>query len=149
MNRSELKSIVKECLVEILMEGVGTKSPPKARVNETNLRAASKQDERAKPNRNRPGLDLIHHGAPARSQAAPSPARDPMASFAKELAGGNDVMASIFADTARTTLAEQGLNESSRPSNPVVDTGIDPMEMFSSSKNWEFLAFSGKETQGD
>lgn len=149
MNRSELKSIVKECLVEILMEGVGTKSPPKAKVNETSLRAPSKQAEPAKPNRNRPGLDFIHHGSPSRTQAAPNPAKDTIAAYAKELAGGNNVMASIFADTARTTLAEQGLNESSRPGNPVVDTGIDPMEMFSSSKNWEFLAFSGKETQGD
>lgn len=147
MNRSELKSIVKECLVEILMEGVGTKTAPKAKVNETSVRSALKQDEKPKPNRNRPGLDFIHHGTPARQQAAQP--REPLVSFAKELAGGNDVMASIFADTARNTLPQQGMNESSRPGNPVVDTGIDPMEMFSSSKNWEFLAFSGKESSSD
>jgi hypothetical protein len=144
VNRSELKSIVKECLLEILMEGVAAK-PSKPAVVESKQRAVQKQNDKAQPVKNRPGLDLILHGAPSKSnqQAAPR-GYDPLASVAKDLAGGNDVMASIFADTAKTTLAQQGINESSRPSNPVVDTGIDPSTMFASSKNWEFLAFSGK-----
>lgn len=145
MNRSELKSIVKECLLEILMEGVAAKQPSKPAVVESRQRAAQKQNDKAQPVKNRPGLDLILHGAPTKSpqQAAPR-GYDPLATVAKDLAGGNDVMASIFADTAKTTLAQQGINESSRPSNPIVDTGIDPSTMFASSKNWEFLAFSGK-----
>lgn len=144
MNRSELKSIVKECLLEILMEGVAAK-PSKPAVVESKQRTVQKQSEKAQPVRNRPGLDLILHGSPTKSgQPSQQRSYDPLASVAKELAGGNDVMASIFADTAKTTLPQQGINESSRPSNPVVDTGIDPSTMFASSKNWEFLAFSGK-----
>lgn len=144
MNRSELKSIVKECLLEILMEGVAAKTSKPA-VVESKQRTVQKQNDKVQPAKNRPGLDLILHGAPSKSnQQAPQRAYDPLASVAKDLAGGNDVMASIFADTAKTTLAQQGINESSRPSNPIVDTGIDPSTMFASSKNWEFLAFSGK-----
>ena len=144
MNRSELKSIVKECLLEILMEGVAAK-PSRPAVVESKQRPVQKQNDKAQPAKNRPGLDLILHGAPSRGNQPPAPrGYDPLSSVAKDLAGGNDVMASIFADTAKTTLAQQGINESSRPSNPVVDTGIDPSTMFASSKNWEFLAFSGK-----
>jgi len=143
VNRSELKSIVKECLLEILMEGVAAK-PSKPAVVESKQRPVQKQNDKAQPVKNRPGLDLILHGASSRGNQPPAPrGYDPLSSVAKDLAGGNDVMASIFADTAKTTLAQQGINETARPSNPIVDTGIDPSTMFAS-KNWEFLAFSGK-----
>lgn len=147
MNRSELKSIVKECLLEILMEGVAAKPSTKPAVVESKQRPAQKQNEKAQPARNRPGLDLILHGSSIRpNQTQPMRTHDPLAAVAKDLAGGNDVMASIFADTAKTTLTQQGINETARPSNPIVDTGIDPSTMFASSKNWEFLAFSGKKS---
>ena len=64
----------------------------------------------------------------------------------KELANGNDVMASIFADTAASGLVEQLGNpggQGPQSSNPVIDTGVDP-NLFEGASNWATMAFSEK-----
>lgn len=137
MKRSELKDIVKECLVEILLEGVGGSE---GRVNEQ--RSPSTKEQAAAPLR-RPALDMIRPMGKAlqERQTRPEPPRPPPAAF-KELAGGNDVMASIFADTASSGLVESvGSERSSHSANPIIDTGIDPTRLEGAS-NWAALAFA-------
>lgn len=141
MNKSELKNLVKECLVEILLEGVGNNTP---RVTESRK---VQQPTTIKHVSARPALDLIRHGELSQSAKAALPTRRIQnASSYKELANGNDVMASIFADTASSGLVEQLGNpgeQNSRTSNPVIDTGVDP-NLFEGASNWATMAFSEK-----
>ena len=132
MNRNDLKSLVKECLLEILIEGVGNESP---RVNESRQARPVNQ---APPMR-RPALDMIRPRGPAPQAAPPRPKPNPSAY--KEIVGGNDVMANIFAETAASGLVESLGSGASQNSNPVIDTGVDP-NLFEGASNWAALAFS-------
>jgi len=138
VSRSMLKSIVKECLVELLAEGLsgGDTSSLNESLSMTNSTSNFKQvamptqnskkvvNERFKDNTNK----VI-------AQATNDP-----------------VMASILQDTAKTTLQEQ--NGADRPNQFTVkptDTysqiasESDPMEMFEgAANNWASLAFSDK-----
>jgi hypothetical protein len=145
LNRNEIKSIVKECLLEILMEGVKGSSQ---RIEE------NRQPKRAQPvtETRRSPLDTVTYAQrttsvpkPPQNRPAPNPVQK---ESYKELANGSDVMASIFADTASTTLVEQ--RETGRSgmasqvsANPVIDTGVDP-NLMEGSNNWALLAFSDK-----
>ena len=135
MNKNDLKGLVKECLLEILMEGVGT--PRNMRESTV---TQSKKPTQASP---RKTSELISY-APKSVQAVRPPVvqHTMKAEHFRELASGNDVMASIFADTASSGLVESlasGLGRS--PSNPTIDTGVDP-NAFDGSGNWAHLAFS-------
>ena len=55
------------------------------------------------------------------------------------------VMASIFEDTASTTLREQVAADSGR-SVQVNDTGVDPVALFEGADNWASLAFGSPAT---
>ena len=141
MNKSELKSLVKECLVEILLEGIGH---PSSKIAENRT---IKQPSNTRQVTTRPALDLIRHGelSPSINAALPKRPVQNSASY-KELANGNDVMASIFADTAASGLVEQLGNpggQGPQSSNPVIDTGIDP-NLFEGASNWATMAFSEK-----
>src|SRR5260221_1127001 len=83
--RGQLKSLIKECLVEILSEGLGGQL-----VESVN----SKQPTREQPSHTRGMIQ-------ARQQTAA------LAEAIKTESRGNAVMASIFEDTAATTLQKQ------------------------------------------
>ena len=124
MTRSKLKGIVKECLVEILAEGINTE------VHVENSKRARRekqlQEERAlKERRSRLETSI-----------------DTTVSSITD----NSVMQSILADTARTTLQEQMSHEGSRPSSPGSGgPGVNLDAIFDESEtNWSKLAFSGK-----
>jgi len=138
MTRDELKEMVKECLLEIVIEG-----SPKRVVESVRERNSPKQA--AKPAVSRPALDLIHpRGKPQAQAPARSPERPrPSPSQYKELVGGNDVLASVFADTAASGLVERlgSLEGSASQANPMIDTGVDPT-LFEGSENWAMMAFS-------
>jgi hypothetical protein len=133
VSRSKLKGLIKECLIEILTEGVstGVKKVPvaKRRVNEVVARRT-------------PALDNIRFEENV-SAVVSQITDDPM-------------MASIFADTASTTLQEQLDAEqrggSSMPSGNMDSamyqaSNSDPMDLFADvADNWATLAFDGKET---
>ena len=133
MTRSELKSLIKECLIEIITEGSGP-SP----VRESRQKVQQARPQPAAPPKRHPALDSIVMGGrqevPRRTVAPPIPKQNFNAITS------DPVMASIFADTASTTLVEQVGAESGR-SNPRVDTGVDP-GIFEGSSNWAALAFS-------
>lgn len=139
MKKSELKNLIKECLLEIIVEGM----PQNVfeNINERkNVNQRKQNIEQPAMSVRRPGLDVVYPNGSPKSPVKPQKTQN-MNNF-KELAGGNDVMASIFADTASSGLVES-ISYNDRPgSSPVVDTGIDP-SMFEGSKNWEALAFSG------
>jgi len=126
VTRSELKSLIKECLVEIITEGSGT-----GPVRES----AQARREQPQPKRH-PALDSIVHGQRPAPQRREPPKPSPQQFNAIT---SDPVMASIFADTASTTLVEQVAQE--RGITKAADTGVDP-SMFEGAGNWASLAFA-------
>ena len=129
LTKSTLKSIVKECLVEILSEGIGSsedlqESSRKTRQRNELLRKA--EEKRLKEHREKFEVKVDN--------------------TINELTD-DPVMQSIFADTAKTTLQEQA-NHDRSPATATGDhagSGIDLGEIFSgASANWSELAFSEK-----
>lgn len=84
MKRSELKAIIKECLVEILAEGMG--GGLKGQISEASTR---QPQQRPAPHMRRP-------------QAAAAP--NPMKEHIKNLTQGNSILADVLAHTAVETL---------------------------------------------
>ena len=125
VNRNTLKEIVKECLVEILSEGLsGDGRQLKENTARKSIQKKSAPKRRLNPNFKKNTDNVVN-----------SVTSDP-------------VMASIFSDTAQTTLQEQ---TSAENRSPVVggDTASqiasqnNPTELFGeSSQNWAALAFS-------
>lgn len=95
MTKTELKAIIKECLIEILTDSLGgsLKESRHTSVSEATQPRQSRVTYAARKPTTDPLLD--------------SPALRPDA--LKALAEGDDVMASIFADTVGSTLQKQGL----------------------------------------
>jgi hypothetical protein len=89
MSRDQLKNIVKECLVEILSEGLGNQQFNRSGVSEGGSRATN----------HRPKFDPALDRPVQRQQTAA------LKEAIKRESGGNPIMASIFADTAATTLS--------------------------------------------
>ena len=124
LSRSDLKSIVKECLVEILSEGVGSS------LLEGKTKQAKRVTEAARPQQRR--LD---------------PVLDTPASA--KISTGNAIFDDILADTAKTTLPSMLHAENSRQ-QPVAAGSIErlvesstPDELFGDdvSSKWADLAF--------
>ena len=138
LNKSALKEIIKECLVEILSEGLG--APSGEQLYESIDRARQKKKQRSKTARRRPALDSVKFNQRV-DESVSSITSDP-------------VMASIFKDTAKTTLQEQMNSNSGAPGHldQIAASGdaaakavskSDPTQIFGeSSRNWATLAFS-------
>lgn len=147
MKKSELKEIIKTCLIEILAEGIGPSGGQR-------LSEVVQQSSRQLPRRH-----VNAAPAPRQRQHAVPPA-------ATVLAGGNSAMEAIFADTALTTLpvmmaqpdpesANQMMSQhlSNRDAYPMVNeqSSFDPYEEFArqtqqthespSEKDWDAVAF--------
>ena len=124
MTRSKLKGLVKECLVEILAEGIGQKAQSSASLKESNQRAIATESKRLEAHRKKLDRKI--------TQTVSSLTND-------------DVMRDILADTARTTLQEQ-MNHDNQPGRPsTAGPGIDLDNIFTgASQNWSELAFSDK-----
>jgi hypothetical protein len=128
MKKSELKSLVKslvvECLREILTDAVSTVQPPAAQIS--------------------PLVALATEGVKRPAPRATTPQRQPVYSTSAVVAatGVKDpILASILADTAATTLPRQ-LAEESRPAGAQPD--VDLNDILPSGNLWESLAFSEK-----
>ena len=132
LSREKLKTIVKECLVEILSEGLST---PGDRLTESSPRHKAKP--RRKHVNQRPALDKISFGKKVQ-QTVGSLTDDPL-------------MASIFADTAAGTLQEQisaeGRGNVAVQGDPAARAMAesDPNDIFGEAAgNWAALAFAEK-----
>lgn len=130
LKKSELKMIVKECLLEILMEGVANNTQQ----SQTAQRGEIRENKIARKS----PLEQI---VPNRSPQKRYEDRKVVPETIKSIVPNDPVMSSIFADTASTTLKEQIAADSSRMTR-ANDTGVDPMSLFESAGNWASLAFS-------
>lgn len=104
MSREQLKALVKECLLELLSEGLGDVSSLPARREPIPPRMPIAGASEAR-NRSRRAPDFD-----PRLDTPVGPGRAPTAALKEAIkreAGGNPIMESIFADTAKTTLAQQ------------------------------------------
>ena len=133
LTKTQLKSIVKECLVEILSEGLSSSG-------DVMVEATAKKPtrtNRAAPavKKRNPALDQVKFDNAAHSRAA-SITDDP-------------IMQSILADTAKTTLQEmaqadrgQGVNlqETAAPGKNIEEVPI----FAEGAQNWATLAFADK-----
>ena len=98
MSREQLKAIVKECLLEILSEGLGDATPIAAVSRRPQIAGIAEQRRRNQKQDFDPRLDTPINGRSPTSALKEAIKRE---------AGGNPIMESIFADTARTTLQSQ------------------------------------------
>jgi hypothetical protein len=133
-----LKGIVKECLVEILSEGISSDELIGAKQS-TRLSGMNLKEKRQK--KPRPAIDNVTFNT-AINEATSAMTNDP-------------VMSAIFADTARTTLQNQYGAEGNRNMVDVTNAdnatklvaNSDLEDLFEGSNNWANLAFSEKESK--
>ena len=145
VKRSVLKEIVKECLLEILFEGIDSEPG----YDEEPIREARRPKRRA--SRPSPNNDLA--AAVKRSTNNKKPPRDQGLSeqfvdnAVSELTT-DPTMASIFADTAQTTLQEQRENRRLTADNAAaaVDNAEDMSDIFEGAGNWATIAFGETES---
>jgi hypothetical protein len=135
VTRQQLKSIVKECLVEILAEGIGSTKKSIQEVSSRTNNVVSKKQSNVQARR---GEHVKY------SQT--------MAETIKREAGGNSIMAEILADTAATTLPSMLKESAIQHPQPVgsVERAVadsTPEELFGddAASKWAQLAFT--ETQ--
>lgn len=152
MSRNQLKALVKECLIELLSEGLGAgamiaPSRPQA-VDESRVHNNRSIQARRQRDRFDPALDT-----PIGKTAA-------LKNAIKTSAGGNQLMESILADTAATTLQEQFSHGDVNPVPSGASVPVQPQqEQFAgrpedvfgeeSASKWAALAFMdvpGKKT---
>lgn len=145
IGKSQLKALIKECLVEILAEGLGnniTEAATAAPRGPRNRDAEPLPGQRA-PSRmptdpfagRRRAADVVSY-APQHAPPPPPPAavstltRDP-------------IMAAIFADTAQTTLVEQARGVAPGDVATQAAARIDPTQMFDEAQidRWNEAAF--------
>lgn len=132
VTRQQLKSIVKECLVEILAEGIGS---TKKSIQEVASRTNNVVSKKPNSVQSRRGEHTKY------SQA--------MAETIKREAGGNSIMAEILADTAVTTLPSMLKESAIQHEQPVgsverVVADSTPEELFGddAASKWAQLAFT-------
>jgi hypothetical protein len=139
MNRNDLKEIVKECLIEIMMEGLDSKKS----IPESHNRKVEQQRQPRKHH-----LDNVEFNPTPRQAPKPAPQvpSDLVNSFPKSQRG---IMNDIFEDTAKTTLQTQVKAEKNIKAgmDPATTSGVDPMSMFEGASNWADLAFSSSKVR--
>ena len=127
MTRTKLKGIVKECLVEILSEGIGGSGALRESVeNSRKKRELHMKNEQARLESHRKKLDKKIDQTVSNLTT-------------------NSIMQDILADTARTTLQEQMAHDGGSPPGTSPGPGINLDNIFSeSSQVWSQLAFTDK-----
>ena len=135
VNRSMLKNIVKECLVELLAEGLSDGNVEDLNESFSSPKSLKKSMpvSRSQEQQKVPNQSFEENTRKIISQTTNDP-----------------IMADILSDTAKTTLQEQ--NTADRPNRftakptdtfSQIANESDPMEMFEgASNNWAALAFS-------
>jgi hypothetical protein len=135
VKRSVLKEIVKECLLEILFEGIDSSEP--GYEEEEPIREARTQRRASRPS----SSNTKKVKAPSRNQKGLREA--PVQAAVQELTD-DPMMAAIFADTAQTTLQEQKEGRTVPADNAAAAVGnVDNMEdLFAGAGDWAAIAFN-------
>lgn len=122
ITKSGLKSIVKECLVEILSEGI---SSEKINKQKTNVNTDVRREEEKRLAEHRQKFEYKVENA--------------VSSLTED-----SVMAEILRDTAKNTLQEQ-IEDKSGLAAPGRSSGVDLGQLFgNTATNWEKLAFENE-----
>ena len=132
ITKSDLKAIVKECLIEILTEGLGGSLPSVKR--------------NPLPRQDNPYLEE-KRSRPVKSSSSSLPQ---LQEFIKKEAGGNKIMEDIFADTAASTLPKilQGESRASLPIRHTLEEQVvasaNPEDIFGeeAASKWASYAFA-------
>jgi hypothetical protein len=143
ITRNVLKGIVKQCLVEILTEGlVGPETPVESR---THHKPQAKKSSQAPAKRPQPANLMKVNAEPRITEH--------IQERIQQVSGDNDVMRDILADTASRTLPNMVAAERKEDAGMVHrmmrgDTATkamatnDPMDIFEGASNWAALAFT-------
>lgn len=133
MSRGNLKSLVKECLFEILLESTDS----------TNMTAGLSESRENRPSNKRTRTATSRSLSPPQSPAQREPKRLDVSHLTAD-----PIMAAIFEDTAQTTLVEQADAERGKVARGRGDAAAqvaaenNPSELFgAAAENWAALAF--------
>ncbi len=148
MKREELKALIKECIVEVLQEGV---TSTKRGIQEgRDLRPIASAPTAPAPIRKTiNGMSLDRPALPQAQRTAPAP-RPNQVNRAVAGLTRDPVLSAIFADTATNTLAEQAQAERMGPviagdAASVRMSQADPVDLFGgAAANWAAYAFADK-----
>lgn len=144
IDRNELKSLIKECLVELLAEGLGGGLNESLRAKP--IRGSAMQPP---PRRHNPQLD--------RRVTSPIAQHSALTEAVRASAGGNPIMADILADTAMTTLQSQinaegrgGAAHGGGDAASLMVANSNPEELFGeeTTSKWADLAFASSSPRG-
>ena len=145
INKEHFKSIVKECLVEILSEGINA-------AGATNKPTQKTQQPQQQSYVRNPSVDAIKY-SPSQPKINSSELKKKIAS----VAGGDPIMASNFEDTARSTLPKMLNNDRhgvgiinenmGREEMIVAQSSIEDLFGRDESQKWAALAFSANPTK--
>ena len=142
VKRSVLKEIVKECLLEILFEGIDSESGYE---EEEPIREARTQRRAPRPSPRRSLSTAVRESQGSNKQKPNNVLREETVEAAVSELTSNPMMASIFADTAQTTLQEQREGRSTYiPADnaaSAVQSTDDVGDLFEGAGNWAALAF--------
>ena len=143
VKRSVLKEIVKECLLEILFEGIDSGEP--GYEDEEPIREV--RQPRGRTSRPSPKRDLAAAVQETQQRRPRKPVREDRTREAVSELTDDPMMASIFADTAQTTLQEQveGRRTPADNAAAVVDHAQDMSDIFEGAGNWAAIAFGETE----
>lgn len=157
LSRGELKQLIKQCLVEILSEGLGNVqaaaySPPAPAIRESADRAPIKGKSVVQPRR--PSRDPFLDSRPrSLTPVSAAPGVSPLVQEAirRETGGKDNIMASILADTAANTMPQQLAEDRAMGGSPSAAPGISQVEQFrgapedvfgeETASRWASLAF--------
>lgn len=141
MTRNSLKSLVKECLFEILLESTDTDTG--VNMSEAKASTTRRPKRTQKQSRRRPALDDI--------KAGPQLAHNVPSAIDVSQITSDPIMTAIFQDTASTTLVEQADAERGKAPKGRGDAASlaaaqsDPSQLFgAAAQNWAALAFDDK-----
>jgi hypothetical protein len=135
MSRNQLKSLIKECLVEVLVEGLNPGSKESFLKESSTPKRKSARSIKPPSSRSAVDSDKLNQRIDESVNACTS---DP-------------ILGNILADTARTTLQEQLGEESNHAQQVAINgdqaakmaAGNDPNDMFGeAANNWAALAFN-------
>ena len=146
VKRSVLKEIVKECLLEILFEGIDSEPG----YDEEPIREA-RRPRAPRPSSNGDLAAAVRRSTNNQNQAKPQKEglTETFVNTAVSELTQDPMMASIFADTAQTTLQEQRQSEGRRaPADnaaAVIDNTEDMSDIFAGAGNWAAIAFGETE----
>jgi len=141
ISRNVLKSLIKECIVEVLQEGLGfddliaesVVQPRRARRQSTKLSHSDHQPKRRKHTI----LD-----EPAIRRAAPPDLGDRIPRAIASVSSDPSLQA-LLEDTAQTTMLNQDRAENSRTSRAQSDIPLEALGLMGAKTNtWETLAFT-------